>query len=542
MKNKSPNKKAIIYCRVSSKSQTREGHGLDSQEYRCREYAESRGYTIAAVFTDDRTGGGDFMERPGMVELLKYLDDHIQDKYVVIFDDLKRYARDTVFHLKLRSEMAMRNAERECLNFRFEDSPEGEFIETVLAAQAQLERKQNSRQVVQKMRARMMGGYWVLKAPRGYITAKVPGHGKMMVRHEPLATIVQSALEGFASDRFSSAVEIQAYFASNPDFPKDRKGGVHIQRVLDILKQRLYTGYYDFPEWNVPLMQGKHEPLISFETHKRIQDKMLGRAKVPARKDLNRDFALTGFILCDCCGRPLRSCWASGKYDKYPYYLCHTKDCMFYGKSIRREQVEGQFGELLKSITPAPATIEMVNHLIDELKDRRLNNHAQMIEELKKEKQQIEVKLERLVERVVSADSPTLVNAYERQIKQLEEQRIITTEKIRDCGKSHDTMQKINRTSLNLLQNPHAHWVSSDLPGKRLVLKATFAQPLAYHRNEGYRTPALSLPFSLLRGFDSQKGEMAHTSGISSNKVMQLMTEIDTLSKILDLKDNKPSR
>ncbi|MEM6974059.1 MAG: recombinase family protein [Pseudomonadota bacterium] len=35
---------ALIYCRVSDKKQKTEGHGLESQEHRCRAYAEERGY------------------------------------------------------------------------------------------------------------------------------------------------------------------------------------------------------------------------------------------------------------------------------------------------------------------------------------------------------------------------------------------------------------------------------------------------------------------------------------------------------------------
>jgi DNA invertase Pin-like site-specific DNA recombinase len=56
----------------------------------------------------------------------------------------------------------------ECLNFKFDDTPEGEFIETVIAAQGDLERKQNARQVSQKMKARMESGYWVHDTPVGY--------------------------------------------------------------------------------------------------------------------------------------------------------------------------------------------------------------------------------------------------------------------------------------------------------------------------------------------------------------------------------------
>ena len=76
-----------------------------------------------------------------MVSLLSFLDAQPHEKYIVIFDDLKRFARDTRFHLDLRDAFRQRNATVECLNFKFDESPEGEFIETIIAAQGALERK-----------------------------------------------------------------------------------------------------------------------------------------------------------------------------------------------------------------------------------------------------------------------------------------------------------------------------------------------------------------------------------------------------------------
>lgn len=137
--------KAVIYCRVSGKKQVAEGSGLDSQEHRCRLHAETNGYEVVKVFPDDVSGGGDFTKRKGMVALLKYLDDHPSENFVVIFDDLKRYARDAEFHLKLRRLMAERGATRECLNFKFDDTEEGKFFETIVAAQGELERTQMGR-------------------------------------------------------------------------------------------------------------------------------------------------------------------------------------------------------------------------------------------------------------------------------------------------------------------------------------------------------------------------------------------------------------
>ena len=100
---------ALIYSRVSSIRQTKEGHGLDSQEHRCREYADNKKYEVEKVFPDSFSGGGDFMNRPAMREMLEYIDAHAHKQYVVIFDDLKRFARDTEFHLKLRSAYKSRN-------------------------------------------------------------------------------------------------------------------------------------------------------------------------------------------------------------------------------------------------------------------------------------------------------------------------------------------------------------------------------------------------------------------------------------------------
>jgi len=101
---------ALIYCRVSSRAQEEEGHGLESQETRCREHAQNKGCEVTAVFPDTISGGGDFMKRPGMVALLSFLDAQPDTRFVVIFDDLKRFARDTRFHLDLREAFRARGA------------------------------------------------------------------------------------------------------------------------------------------------------------------------------------------------------------------------------------------------------------------------------------------------------------------------------------------------------------------------------------------------------------------------------------------------
>ena len=63
---------AVIYCRVSSDKQIRQGHGLETQEKRCREYAAGRGYKVVEVFHDGAISGGSD-DRPSLYRLINLL-------------------------------------------------------------------------------------------------------------------------------------------------------------------------------------------------------------------------------------------------------------------------------------------------------------------------------------------------------------------------------------------------------------------------------------------------------------------------------------
>lgn len=151
---------ALIYCRVSDKKQLK-GSGLASQEHRCLAHAKQRLYTVEETFLESVSGGLTITERPALQEMLRYLDRQKNSgkNYVVVFDDHKRFSRQTEQHLRLKRELSSRNARVEYLNFTVEDTPEGNFIDTMLAAQAQLEREQIGRQTRQKTTARLEKGF-----------------------------------------------------------------------------------------------------------------------------------------------------------------------------------------------------------------------------------------------------------------------------------------------------------------------------------------------------------------------------------------------
>ena len=495
--------KALIYCRVSGKKQIKNGTGLDSQEYRCRQYAEAKGYEVCAVFPDDVSAGGDFMNRKGMVTLLDYMDRHAGTRFIVIFDDLKRYSRDTEFHLKLRRLMQERGATRECLNFNFEDSPEGKFNETIVAAAGTYERETLGRQNRQKAMARAEQGYCIRSVPPvGLKYEKTRERGKVLVRDEPVASIVQEAMEGYATGRFRSQAEVTRFLNGQPHFPKkSRNGTVSQQRAVDLLRQCLYAGYIHMPTWGISMRDAQHEGLISKETFKIIQDKLDGRVYAPARKDIAEDFPLRGAVACSACGTPLTAGWCKGKYQKFAYYFCRKKGCDRKGKTIAKAKLEGEFEAVLKSMKPTPHLFNVAYHMFRDAWEMRLSQTKEAAKAFTRQAADIEKQIDEIVDRMVQITNPRALTAFEDRLEKLEQERLIVLEKAANSGGPKRSFRELFELSMQFLANPWKIWALDKMEYRTTVLRLAFLGPLRYDRKTGCLNTEKSLPFKVLDHF-----------------------------------------
>ncbi|MEM9699401.1 MAG: recombinase family protein [Pseudomonadota bacterium] len=506
--------KAVIYSRVSSKGQESDGGGLESQETRCRQYAEAQGLDVAAVFPDTFTGGGDYMERPGMKALLAFLDAQPDERFTVIFDDLKRASRDTRAFLDLRDAFRSRGVRVACLNFKFDDTPEGEFIETIMAAQGALERKQNGRQVAQKMRARMENGYWIHNPPIGYRYETQRGRGKVLVPNPPFDDIVRQAFEGYAVGHFQSQAEIKRFFESHASFPRNRNGEITQQRVTDILGHALYAGFICSENYGIHWLKGQHEPLISLETFEKVRDRRQSVAKAPTRKNIGEDFALRGFVLCGDCGKPYTACWSKGKNKKYPYYLCDTKGCDSYRKSIPRAKIEGEFEDFLNAMEPSRSLMDCVTAMMRTAWAAREAQAKEAISALKRELAAMDKQTDALLARIVDTTNQSVLRAYEVKIADLDKSRALLQEKCAQSLPPKGRMDEFIEHALTFLANPWKIWETGQMPARRLVCKLAFAERPTYTRNQGYRTPKTTLPFKALAGITTESENMVPRRGL----------------------------
>ncbi len=364
------------------------------------------------------------------------------------------------------------------------------------------------------MRARVMNGYWPFACPVGFRYERVSGRGKMLVRNEPLASIVQEALEGFASGRFQIQAEVKRFLESFPEFPKDGKGEVRYQQVTDMLSRIIYAGYIESPDWDVSLRQGHHKPIISLETFQKNQDRLQEKPRAPTRKDLNEDFPLRGAVTCGHCEGLLTACWSKGRNGRHAYYLCSRRGCESYGKSIRRDLMEGQFHDLLKELQPTANLFLAARAMFKDIWEHRQTNGETRIRSLKSELVKIEKQVEQFLDRIGNTDTASIITAYEGRIRKLEQQRLLISENIAKCGRPLRHFDESFRTALDFLVSPCNLWNSERLEDKRMVLKLAFADRLTYVRNEGFRTANIAFPFKALAVYHSDENLMARPAGV----------------------------
>ena len=486
---------AVIYARVSSVKQLTRGDGLNSQITRCSEYAKYKNYEIVEIFKDDSSGS--LTKRPGMLSMLSYLKKHRNEPHVVIIDDISRLARGVEAHLELRSAISEAGGKLESPSIEFGEDSDSQLVENLLAAVSQHQRQKNGEQTKNRMRSRALNGYWVFHAPLGYRFEKVAGHNKLLIRHEPMASIIKEMLEGYASGRFETQAECVRFLETFPNFPRDGKGYIRNQRVKDILNNPIYAGMVYVPNWDVSMRKGHHEGIISFEMHRAIQDKLHGKPKVPVRKDINADFPLRGFIVCGDCNNPVTACWAQGRTKKYAYYHCPTKGCASYGKSVRREKIESEFEEILLDLEPSRGLFDVACNIFKSLWRDEQARHEQNKKALKKEIAALDEQVAGLMDRIVSADNPSLIKAYEKRVQALENDKLVLKEKIIGSAKPRMPLEETLRTALDYLSNPVKLWRSESLKDKKMVLKLTFAKRLAYTKKDGFRTALTKPAFSI---------------------------------------------
>ncbi len=130
----------------------------------------------------------------------------------------------------------------------------------------------------------------------------------------------------------------------------------------------------------------------------------------------------------------------------------------------------------------------------------------------KKEAAKLQKQIDRLLERIVETDNASVITAYENRIAALERQKLVVNDDIENRGKPKRAFDEMFELAFTFLSNPWNLWNSGQMHLRKTVLRLTFADRMAYRREQGFRTPQVTEPFRVL-GNMTQNCEMAHLRG-----------------------------
>ena len=143
---------------------------------------------------------------------------------------------------------------------------------------------------------------------------------------------------------------------------------------------------------------------------------------------------------------------------------------------------------------------------------QRLAQAKQLAASVKRDLNKTDKQIDLFLDRIVEAENPSVISAYEKKIALLEKQKLVMAEKLEKQGKPQHAYDELFELALKFLSNPWKLWASGEITLRKTVLRLAFAERMAYSRNEGFRTPQVSVPFRFL-GNLTRKNEMVHPTG-----------------------------
>ena len=123
-----------------------------------------------------------------------------------------------------------------------------------------------------------------------------------------------------------------------------------------------------------------------------------------------------------------------------------------------------------------------------------------MAQSLKAQAAKIEKQIAQVLDRILDASSTEVASIYEKRMAKLEREKINLIARAKETSATRATFDEMFELALDFLVNPCKIWDSGDVALRRCVLRLAFSEKITYSREQGLRTPEISMPFKALGG------------------------------------------
>ena len=306
-------KRAVLYARVSSREQEREGFSIPAQQAILKKYANDNGFAIVQEFIDVETAKK--TGRTAFTQLLALLKKKGAKAPVVLVEKTDRLYRNLKDWVALDELKVDVHFVKEGIVVSEESRSSEKFIHGIKVLMAKNYVDNLSEEVKKGMHQKCEEGHYPGMAPIGYLNVREGGRSLLAVDPER-ALLVRNLFELY--DRGEHSIQALADYARTSGL-RGKKGGLLGPAVIhNALRNPLYAGQF---HWGGKSYVGNDPALITWALFERVQARLDGH---PYTRGRSHDFAFAGLVTCGHCGGAVT---AEIKKEKYVYYHCATR-CM----------------------------------------------------------------------------------------------------------------------------------------------------------------------------------------------------------------------
>ncbi len=468
--------KVVLYARVSSKEQEREGYSIPAQKKLLHSYAQKYSYEVVREFIDVETAKQS--GRTQFNNMVVFLDENPEVRIILCekTDRLYRNFKDYVTIDEL--DVTLIFVKEGSLLNRHSRSHE-KFIHGIKVLMAKNYIDNLSEETRKGLLEKAEEGEFPAYAPLGYLHDKID---KTIQLDKERASIIREMFELYATGKYSIR-RLQRYVTEQGLL--SRRGNiVSRSSVAEMLKNPFYYG--DFI-WNGKQYHGKHPPIIDKVLFDRVQavinNKNHTRASV-------RGFAYTGLLRCAECDCSIT---AEIKKGRYIYYHCTFDKGKCGGSYVREEELERQFGEIFKEFEFSQVVFDWTKEALRLSQQEKAEFHRKAIEKLNAKYFKLQNRIDQIY--LDKLDGEIAESFYRKHVNQWREEQKHIQEQIRQHQKADENYIEEGIKLLEIAKNAYRFFKGKSKAERAELIR--FILPDSKLRN-GKIEPAFRPPFDII--------------------------------------------
>lgn len=491
--NKNMRQKAAAYCRISTEEQS--SYSITHQKEQVIKEAKAQNLELPEenIFIDEGFSART-LERPAFKKLLDLVRIEHKTISAIIVYKIDRISRDTADYLGFRKTLSSLGIKIISTTEPTDDSPAGEFIETILAAAGRYDNLIKIQRVKAGLIGRIKDGLPLSVAPLGYIN-----FNGTIQEDKRYFEYLQNAWYMMLKKTYTLD-QIANYLNENGvrlNYGKKEKI-ITKQYLSKMFLNKTYAGYAISKRNNLEVKSDKFKPMIDDSVYYKVRSILMERNQSPSLyQKLRPEFPLRGYILCPICNQPLRAGYSKGRSKYYGYYFCQDHST----PSIPSDDIDDLYINLLRQTTPDPLTRQLFLDMVKDQWNEKYMTYVKSEERLKTKEEEFKKMKLMIAEKVMNGvfDDETAKAMYDR----IEQDKLIEYNIPKhDVEYARvDIENLVSWMNLFLKDLGKAYMLTKDLQLQRFFTGSIFPKNMIY-RKENLEPLGLSPSFALM---DSMK-------------------------------------